>query len=156
MTGLSPARGRGEALGWALSGAAGAVCVLAGLLPWVQAPIGFEELQVSGAEKPQGLGVVVLGVFLAATAIAGWRRPDRRFSVELHATFGVALIAVLVVSWVEVDRVLEREVPDIGVHPGSHGPGLRLVGVAAGLLLGAALWVWRARVSAAPQRARER
>lgn len=155
-SGLPPVRPRGEGHGWVGVAAVGAMCVIAALLPWVQAPVGFGYLRISGIEWPQGIGVLLVGVVLLITASSAARRPDRAFNVAWHGGIAAALAVVTVASWLQVDRVLETPRGDVGVHPGTHGAGLRLTGVAAGVLAGVAVYVWRMRTSAAHQPGPER
>ncbi|MBK5308216.1 MAG: hypothetical protein JJD92_16135 [Frankiaceae bacterium] len=146
MRPLPPVRQRAETLGWWLVTAAGAIAVLSAMLPWVQVPVGFEQLRVRGISRPVGGAVLVVGIALLLLVGYAARRPGLAFPVRIVAEVAVALGVAAVVGWMDVQDLLTKDQPGLGVHPGHVGPGIRLVGVAAAILLIAAGYVRRALV----------
>ena len=157
MRPLPPVRLRCEVTGWALVAAAGAVSLLGAVLPWVQVPVGFEQLRVRGTGRPLGWVALVVGVGLVVMAGYAARRPGLRFPANAVAVVAVVLGAVAALGYADVQRLLHEDQPGLGVHPGSVGPGVRVVGLSALVLLGTALYVRRVSVrTRADARQRER
>jgi hypothetical protein len=103
---------------------AAVLAVIAVLLPWVSAPLGFRQLQTRGIDTGYGQLAAVVGVLLlldAAVTLVRGRRLLGRWPLLVVAVV-LALLAAR--GWADVRNVLDRDVPGIGVHPGRRGPGL--------------------------------
>lgn len=123
---------------WVARALAGGIAVGGSLLPAVTSPAPFERLRVDAVRTSYGRIALFVGVLLVLTAVvpaarrmSGWGWWSAAAAVVLGAATGWG-------CW-EVDGVLSRQVPGVGVHPGRPGPAIPVLAVAAAVTAVAAL-----------------
>jgi hypothetical protein len=103
---------------------AAALAVLAALLPWVSAPLGYEQLQQRGLDSGCGVAALLIGIALVLDLAVSGVRGRALLNGWFLAVAAVALAVIAALGGLDVRAVLDREVSGIGVHPGRRGPGL--------------------------------